>query len=742
MTAGATGGSETIVNTTTEYGQHSSVITMLADGGWVVTWQGSPQNISGTKIFLQRFGADGAAIGGEVQVNTTLALYEQAPKVTALAEGGWVIAWEHYDHEAGDSDVYQQRFDANGMALGGEVRINTSADGFQGIVSLTGLADGGWIATWSSDHEGDANVYQRRFASDGMASAMEIRVGGTNTGQQYNSVVAALSDGGWVVAWTLQNSESGNYGIRQLRFAADGTAMGETETIGTDRAGVDPTAAIAGLSDGGWVVTWHSSDDPYQNEVYQQRFNADGSAASAEQRVNTTTSGDQSFPALTALADGGWVIVWGSSHSGSRNIYQQRYDAAGNMVGTESRLNVEGSGGGPQVASLPDGGWVVTWTTSDGSDSDIAQRVFATDIDGTARADTLEGTAFDETIRGYGGNDILEGQGGNDIMLGGFGNDTYIVDSAGDQVQEMAAQGTDTVRASISYTLGGSVENLVLTGSGNLTGTGNSLANVITGNSGNNTLSGLAGNDRLDGGAGNDTLDGGAGNDTLIGGSGNDTLNGGSGADRMEGGSGNDTYYVDNSGDVVVEAANAGTDTVRSSISHTLAANVENLILSGSGNLNGNGNTLANALTGNSGNNILKGLVGDDTLRGEAGNDQLTGGSGADKLYGGSGADRFIFTATSDSTVSSTSRDMIYDFSRSQGDKIDLSAIDASTKSSGNQAFSFVGEKAYSGKAGELRYVNSGGDTYVYADVNGDKASDFAIRIDANIDLVKGDFIL
>ncbi|MBO3762527.1 hypothetical protein J5J09_22415, partial [Ciceribacter sp. L1K22] len=87
----------------------------------------------------------------------------------------------------------------------------------------------------------------------------------------------------------------------------------------------------------------------------------------------------------------------------------------------------------------------------------------------------------------------------------------------GDQVQEMAAQGTDTVRASISYTLGGSVENLVLTGSGNLTGTGNSLANVITGNSGNNTLSGLAGNDRLDGGAGNDTLDGGAGNDTLIG---------------------------------------------------------------------------------------------------------------------------------------------------------------------------------------------------------------------------------
>ncbi|MBO3762529.1 protease, partial [Ciceribacter sp. L1K22] len=179
------------------------------------------------------------------------------------------------------------------------------------------------------------------------------------------------------------------------------------------------------------------------------------------------------------------------------------------------------------------------------------------------------------------------------------------------------------------------------------------------------------------------------------------------------------------------------------SISHTLAANVENLILSGAGNLNGNGNTLANALTGNAGNNILKGLAGNDTLRGEGGNDQLTGGAGADKLYGGSGADRFIFTTLSDSTVASSGRDMIYDFTRSQADKIDLSAIDASTKSSGNQAFTFIGEKtAFTGKAGELRYINSGGDTYVYGDVNGDKVSDFAIRVDATIDFVKGDFIL
>ncbi|MBO3759451.1 calcium-binding protein [Ciceribacter sp. L1K22] len=419
--------------------------------------------------------------------------------------------------------------------------------------------------------------------------------------------------------------------------------------------------------------------------------------------------------------------------------------------------------------------------------------------------DSLDGGSGDDLLQGDAGNDTLDGGTGADTMEGGTGDDTYHVDDAGDVVSEDDGAGTDIVRAAISYVLTANVENLTLTGSGNISGTGNDLDNTIIANAGDNTLSGGGGDDDLygadgsdiiDGGTGADMMDGGTGDDTyyvdnagdtvvegsgagtdtvratisytladnveklilagtsglsgtgnglantLTGNAGNNTLDGGAGADRMEGGAGNDTYVVDNSGDTVVEGSSAGTDTVRASVSHTLATNVENLILTGSGNIAGTGNSAANAMTGNAGNNTLKGLSGNDTLKGEGGNDYLTGGAGADKLYGGSGADRFIFTATADSTVSSSGRDMIYDFSHGQGDRIDLSAIDASTKSSGNQAFSFIGEKAYSGKAGELRYVNSGGDTYVYADVNGDKASDFAIRIDANIDLVKGDFIL
>jgi subtilisin-like proprotein convertase family protein len=215
-------------------------------------------------------------------------------------------------------------------------------------------------------------------------------------------------------------------------------------------------------------------------------------------------------------------------------------------------------------------------------------------------------------------NDTLNGGKGNDTMRGGAGNDTYVVDSTGDVIVENLNEGTDTVQSSISYTLGANLENLTLTGTAAINGTGNSLNNVITGNSGNNTLNG---------------------------GSGNDTLNGGKGNDTMRGGAGNDTYVVDSTGDVIVENLNEGTDTVQSSISYTLGANLENLTLTGTAAINGTGNSLNNVITGNSGNNTLNSGSGVDTLLGGNGNDILIGGTGNDTLTGGAGSDRFTFNS-------------------------------------------------------------------------------------------------
>lgn len=236
---------------------------------------------------------------------------------------------------------------------------------------------------------------------------------------------------------------------------------------------------------------------------------------------------------------------------------------------------------------------------------------------GDAGDDALAGNNGNDELDGGNGNDTLDGGSGNDYMYGGDGDDTYIVGSTDDQVEEWEYEGVDTVRSSVTYTLGKEVENLVLTGSSGLSGNGNELNNVLTGNGGANTLRGYEGNDYLDGGSGNDT---------------------------MIGGAGDDTYVVNTTSDVVTEQASQGVDTVRSSVTITLGTNVENLVMTGTSAINGTGNVLDNLLTGNSGTNLLTGAAGNDTLDGAAGTDTLTGGAGSDTyLHGrGYGADTTI----------------------------------------------------------------------------------------------------
>ncbi|PWR25148.1 calcium-binding protein [Zavarzinia aquatilis] len=228
--------------------------------------------------------------------------------------------------------------------------------------------------------------------------------------------------------------------------------------------------------------------------------------------------------------------------------------------------------------------------------------------------DTLSGNAGNDKLVGGTGNDRLDGGTGDDRMRGGAGDDTYIVDSAGDIVSESGGSGTDTVRSSVSFTLYGGVENLVLTTNGAADGRGNSGANVMIGGAGANSLQGLGGDD------------------TLYGRDGKDTLDGGTGADRMYGGTGNDIYVVDNAGDIVDETGGDGTaDLVMTSLAtYTLGSGIENLAFIRTGRSHGTGNADANILTGGSGNDTLSGLAGDDTLDGGIGRDTMFGGLGND----------------------------------------------------------------------------------------------------------------
>jgi beta-glucanase (GH16 family) len=176
---------------------------------------------------------------------------------------------------------------------------------------------------------------------------------------------------------------------------------------------------------------------------------------------------------------------------------------------------------------------------------------------------------------------------------------------------------------------------------------------------------------------------------------------------------------------------------------YTMPDWMEHLYLTGTGNFSGTGNYKANTIVGNSGANTLNGVGGNDRLFGAAGNDTLNGGSGADTLTGGAGADRFVLSSTSDSRGSS--RDTIFDFKPAEGDKIVLSRIDANTQSSGNQAFSFVDEGSFTGRAGQLQAVDVSGGMMVRGDVNGDKIADFEIMLAGfphSVDLSASHFVL
>jgi trimeric autotransporter adhesin len=296
---------------------------------------------------------------------------------------------------------------------------------------------------------------------------------------------------------------------------------------------------------------------------------------------------------------------------------------------------------------------------------------------------TLTGTL---AINGTGNNadNVLTGNNAANVLTGGGGNDIYIV-GAGDTVVENAFSGTDTVQSSVTYTLGNHVENLTLIGTGAINGTGNAADNVLTGNAGRNVLAGGAGDDIYVVGTGDTTIEEAAGGtDTvrssvnwvlanhlenleltgtgningtgnaaanqIVGKSGNNVLDGGAGIDTLIGGEGNDTYVVDTASDVIQEQANGGTDTVISSVSYQLSADInlgftENLTLTGTGTIDGTGNSLDNVIIGNSSANFLNGLAGNDTLN---------GGAGADQLFGGDGNDTYIVDNIGD-VVSETS---------------------------------------------------------------------------------------
>jgi Ca2+-binding RTX toxin-like protein len=607
-------GLEFQVNTYTTNAQSVPAVAVLADGSFLVAWASDGQDGSGNGVYAQRYAADGATLGNEFQVNTYTSGGQTAPAITALPGGGFLVAWESSGQDGSSNGVYAQRYAADGIPQGSEFRVNTYTTNSQAAPALTTLTDGGFVAVWTSSEQDNTglSIYAQRYAANGTAQGSEFRVNTYAPNNQTSPTVTALTGGGFVVAWTSNNQDGSGTGIYAQRYAANGTVQSSEFRVNTYTDNDQTTPVVTPLPDGGFVVAWRSlGQDGSGNGIYAQRYAADATAQGGEFQVNSYTTGQQVNPAITSLADGGFLVAWDSFQDGSlRGIYAQRYAADGSAQGGEFRVNTTTADDqlNPAVTALPDGGFLVAWQSGgqDGSSSGIfAQRY---DADGRAMGGlALTGTAGNDTFTPATLIPTASLPAGivHYVLDGGTGIDTADYSRIEEIIRvNLSLQGSpqDTYGAGFETLKG--IENLVGSLYGDiLTGDGN--ANALDGRAGPDTLSGQGGADTLLGGEDADDLDGGDGDDFLGGGNDNDYLQGGNGNDLLYGDSGNDTLYGGNDND---------------------------LLYGGSGN---------DTLYGDSGNDRLYGEDGNDRLTGGGGNDTLDGGSGTNQLFGGLGDDTY-----------------------------------------------------------------------------------------------------
>jgi hypothetical protein len=332
--------------------------------------------------------------GNEFRVNSQTNGAQVTPAITALANGGFVVAWADESGTMGDSSeqsIKAQLYNASGSAVGSEFLVNTQTSGFQTGPRITGLTNGGFVVAWTDNSGlGDgsgASVQAQLFDAAGNRIGTEFRVNTSTTSTQGASGIAALTNGGFVVTWPDFSGTLGDSSIsvKGQIYDSSGAKVGGEFLVNTQTAGAQEAPRVTGMASGGFVITWDDASgtlgDSSGGSVKAQIFDATGTKVGTEFLVNTTTGGDQELNRVAELTGGGFVIAWRDSSGASEDIKAQIFNATGTKVGTELSVNTQTAGdqSKPQVAALTDGGFVVTWTdgTFDvNSDTNIKAQLF------------------------------------------------------------------------------------------------------------------------------------------------------------------------------------------------------------------------------------------------------------------------------------------------------------------------------------------------------------------------------
>jgi Ca2+-binding RTX toxin-like protein len=596
--------------------QAHAQITALPNGDFVVVYENPYAGSADHDIMAAEFTADGTIVGGGPYRLEFDGGDQILPDVAPRLAGGIVAVWE----DVANSNSISLVSVAPGTAPN-PPELTVFDAGYKLHAPTVGtFANGNYLVAWQAEEPAQTGLQYAVVDAGGS----NVMVGPVVVPDPFNDFDGhqriATSGNQAMLVWSHGFAESSI----QMELINSSGVQGPDKLVAFHQFEDLINPEVAALADGRFVIVWErETAHDVQGKIYDP-------ATDTFSPMFTVgiTGGDQTKPSVTGLPDGGFLVTWtDNSHAVGYDYYGtgidgQRFDSTGAPDGDPFQVDIWGDYNDQldsAVAANASGHVAAVWTNNDFNafaDNDgssiVGQFMQLTTevVNGTSGDDTITTYSLGETINGLDGNDIIHAGGGNDtvsggigndqlfgedgndllnggpgadLMVGGQGNDNYVVDDPGDAVVELPGQGVDAVSASIDYTLPANVERLILTGSAH-NGTGNDLNNAILGNT----------------------------NDNVI--------DGGAGADTMAGSSGNDTYFVDNTGDVVIEGAVPGIDTIKTSVDYTLPNNVENLVLL-PGAVHGTGNALDNVITGNDGDNVLTGGLGNDTIDGGAGID-------------------------------------------------------------------------------------------------------------------------
>jgi hypothetical protein len=380
-------GAEFRVNTHTLGAQQTfpqtpqAVAKNVGTGDYVIVWSSQGQNGGGSwDVYMQRYNAAGVAQGGETLVNTHVnGVNQQYASVAMNASGNFVVTWS--SDQGGYWNVLAQRYNASGVALGSAIHVDTPTGDDQEFSTAGMDNQGNFAITWSGDQLGNWNTYVNEFNKNGNSQGGPFLVSNPTNADQWLSNLAMNGNGNFVITWS--GDQSGNWDVYAQRYGANGQPVGSIFQVNSPSKSDSDFATAAMDANGNFIITWSGTGNGNW-DIYARTYQANGAAVSSIFQVNPSSNQDQVFSSVTYGAPDNPIITWSSQNAGPSgwDVYAQQVIASGTFLGSEIRVNTytQDNQFYSSIAGDQNGNLVAAWTSQnqDGDNFGVyAQRLSA-----------------------------------------------------------------------------------------------------------------------------------------------------------------------------------------------------------------------------------------------------------------------------------------------------------------------------------------------------------------------------